>query len=64
MERLTAVLTHFSVKPTLLSLNRFERKKNAALAVRAFAGLKAKFATKPLRLVLAGKGNRFIRDLF
>ncbi|KAG6898763.1 hypothetical protein C0993_004467 [Termitomyces sp. T159_Od127] len=46
----------FSVKPTLLSLNRFEQKKNAALAVRAFASLKSKSATKSLRLVLAGKG--------
>ncbi|KAG6884041.1 hypothetical protein C0992_007124 [Termitomyces sp. T32_za158] len=44
----------FSVKPTLLSLNRFEQKKNIALAVRAFASIKSKFATKPLRLVLAG----------
>ncbi|KAH0584545.1 hypothetical protein H2248_010077 [Termitomyces sp. 'cryptogamus'] len=44
----------FSVKPTLVSLNRFERKKNAALAVRAFASLKSKLALKAFRLVLAG----------
>ncbi|KAG6902655.1 hypothetical protein C0995_013344 [Termitomyces sp. Mi166 len=44
----------FSDKPTLVSLNRFEQKKNVALAIRAFANLKSKLPTKPLRLVLAG----------
>ncbi|CAE6524953.1 unnamed protein product [Rhizoctonia solani] len=39
-----------SDKTTLLSLNRFERKKNAALAIQAFALLPA----SDLRLVLAG----------
>ncbi|CAE6441324.1 unnamed protein product [Rhizoctonia solani] len=39
-----------SDKTTLLSLNRFERKKNAALAVQAFALLPA----SGIRLVLAG----------
>ncbi|KAJ1310513.1 hypothetical protein OPQ81_007244 [Rhizoctonia solani] len=39
-----------SDKTTLLSLNRFERKKNAALAIQAFALL----PTSDLRLVLAG----------
>jgi glycosyltransferase involved in cell wall biosynthesis len=40
--------------PTLLSLNRFEKKKNAALAVEAFAILKEREPTQTLRLVLAG----------
>ncbi|EUC66058.1 glycosyltransferase family 4 protein [Rhizoctonia solani AG-3 Rhs1AP] len=39
-----------SDKTTLLSLNRFERKKNAALAIQAFALLPA----SDIRLVLAG----------
>ncbi|KAG8690294.1 Alpha-1,3-mannosyltransferase-like protein, partial [Ceratobasidium sp. 423] len=39
-----------SDKTTLLSLNRFERKKNAALAIQAFALL----PTSDLRLILAG----------
>jgi alpha-1,3/alpha-1,6-mannosyltransferase len=41
--------------PTLLSLNRFEKKKNAALAVEAFAILKTREPSQTLRLVLAGK---------
>ncbi|KAG6809183.1 hypothetical protein H0H93_016042, partial [Arthromyces matolae] len=48
------IMAVFSVKPTLLSLNRFEQKKNAALAVQAFANLKSKLPNRPLRLVLAG----------
>ncbi len=48
-----------SDRPTLLSLNRFEKKKNAALAVDAFALLHKKLsADSPLnrlRLVLAGE---------
>ncbi|KAK2460689.1 hypothetical protein APHAL10511_007159 [Amanita phalloides] len=47
-----------SQRPTLLSLNRFEKKKNAALAIRAFALLRPKLALrseyKNVRLVLAG----------
>ncbi|KAI0739516.1 alpha-1,3-mannosyltransferase ALG2 [Daedaleopsis nitida] len=49
-----------SDRPTLLSLNRFEQKKNAALAINAFALLRKKLASrsepsfKPIRLVLAG----------
>ncbi|CUA72178.1 alpha-1,3/alpha-1,6-mannosyltransferase [Rhizoctonia solani] len=39
-----------SDRTTLLSLNRFERKKNAALAIQAFALL----STSDIRLVLAG----------
>lgn len=40
-------------KKFLLSINRFERKKDIALAVRAFAGLSAD-ARKGVRLVVAG----------
>ncbi|KAI1095387.1 glycosyltransferase family 4 protein [Rostrohypoxylon terebratum] len=40
-------------KKFLLSINRFERKKDIALAVRAFAGL-SKEARKGVRLVVAG----------
>ncbi|CDO71889.1 hypothetical protein BN946_scf184940.g36 [Trametes cinnabarina] len=49
-----------SDRPTLLSLNRFEQKKNAGLAIDSFALLRAKLASSPgdhprkLRLVLAG----------
>lgn len=38
-----------------MSLNRFEKKKNAALAIESFAALKAHSLLKDLRLVLAGK---------
>jgi len=38
----------------ILSINRFERKKDVALAIRAFAGL-AKEKRKGARLVVAGK---------
>ena len=44
---------HFvSPYPTLLSLNRFEGKKNAMLALKAFALIKNEHSN--LRLVLAG----------
>jgi glycosyltransferase involved in cell wall biosynthesis len=38
--------------PTLLSLNRFEGKKNAVLALKAFALIRNEHSN--LRLVLAG----------
>ena len=41
-------------KKVLLSINRFERKKNVGLAIRAFAGLTAK-KRQGVRLVVAGK---------
>ncbi|KAF8120403.1 hypothetical protein EV363DRAFT_1459410 [Boletus edulis] len=48
-----------SEQPTLISLNRFEMKKNAALAIEAFALLRDKASTQHLtrnmRLVLAGR---------
>ncbi|OSD02100.1 glycosyltransferase family 4 protein [Trametes coccinea BRFM310] len=45
-----------SSRPTLLSLNRFEQKKNAGLAIDSFALLrrKADASSRNLRLVLAG----------
>ncbi|KAG6375849.1 glycosyltransferase family 4 protein [Boletus reticuloceps] len=48
-----------SEQPTLISLNRFEMKKNAALAIEAFALLRDKASThhltRNMRLVLAGR---------
>lgn len=40
-------------KKVLLSINRFERKKNIELAIRAFAGLSGQ-DRQGLRLVIAG----------
>ncbi|EIN07946.1 alpha-1,3-mannosyltransferase ALG2 [Punctularia strigosozonata HHB-11173 SS5] len=57
-----------SDRPTLLSINRFEKKKNAALAVEAFALLRRKPASTPsspcsnLRLVLAGGYDPRVED--
>ncbi|KAF5349523.1 hypothetical protein D9756_008993 [Leucocoprinus leucothites] len=51
-----------STRPTLLSLNRFEKKKNAALAVEAFARLKKTPSIEGLRLVLAGGYDPRLRD--
>ncbi|KAJ7756750.1 mannosyltransferase [Mycena maculata] len=49
--------------PTLLSLNRFEKKKNAALAIAAFAKLRPRVPefTK-MRLVLAGGYDPRLED--
>ncbi|KAF9239109.1 glycosyltransferase family 4 protein [Melanogaster broomeanus] len=48
-----------SQRPTLISLNRFEMKKNAALAINAFALLRDKASAKHIspnmRLVLGGR---------
>lgn len=60
--RMLASMTYFcysrgiySSRPTLLSLNRFEGKKNAMLALQAFLVLlDRKKDLKGLRLVLAG----------
>ena len=43
-------------KRVLLSINRFESKKNIGLAIKAFAGLKAK-DRKGVRLVIAGRSS-------
>ncbi|KZV68102.1 glycosyltransferase family 4 protein [Peniophora sp. CONT] len=50
------VLDVLSDQPTFLSINRFESKKNVALALAAFAALRARLpsATSSSRLVLAG----------
>ena len=45
-------LPFVSPYPTLLSLNRFEGKKNAMLALKAFALIKNEHSN--LRLILAG----------
>ena len=66
--RASSVLNHIKIgmihiekvreRPTMLSLNRFEKKKNAALALKAFAllhsSVSASHKHEPLRLVLAG----------
>ncbi|KAH9948131.1 alpha-1,3-mannosyltransferase ALG2 [Amylocystis lapponica] len=58
-----------SHRPTLLSLNRFEKKKNAALAINAFALLRKKLAEdsassppQDIRLVLAGGYDPRLED--
>ncbi len=43
-------------KKVLLSINRFERKKDVGLAIRAFAGL-GEQGRRGVRLVVAGKGS-------
>ena len=43
-------------RPTLISLNRFEKKKNIALAVESYALLRKQAQNiGPIRLVLAGE---------
>ena len=49
-----------SDRPTLISLNRFEAKKNVALAIQSFAKLQTDPMVKPskfkqLRLVIGGR---------
>ncbi|TFK80302.1 glycosyltransferase family 4 protein [Polyporus arcularius HHB13444] len=54
-----------SDRPTLLSLNRFEQKKNVALAIDAFALLREKSvagSSKKIRLVLAGGYDPRLQD--
>jgi alpha-1,3/alpha-1,6-mannosyltransferase len=59
MEEVQRVL---SDRPTLLSINRIEGKKNLALAVRAFAGVKASGDFPTLRLVIAGGHDPRLQD--
>ncbi|KAF8224174.1 mannosyltransferase [Tricholoma matsutake] len=51
---------------TFVSLNRFERKKNAALAIQSFADLRVKITTRPeyedMRLILAGGYDPRLED--
>ena len=49
-------------KKVLLSINRFERKKDIGLAIKAFANLKAE-ERQGVRLVLAGKYTLLFGDL-
>lgn len=52
---LLSLRTFFRSRPTLLSINRFEAKKNVALAVKAFASaLKSEKIPQDARLVIAG----------
>ncbi|KAI0344995.1 glycosyltransferase family 4 protein, partial [Trametopsis cervina] len=55
-----------SERPTLLSLNRFEKKKNAALAIDAFASLLKRLpqdsTLRSMRLVLAGGYDPRLED--
>ncbi|OBZ75549.1 Alpha-1,3/1,6-mannosyltransferase ALG2, partial [Grifola frondosa] len=52
-----------SSRPTLLSLNRFERKKNAALAIDSFALLRHELSPNcDLRLVIAGGYDPRLED--
>ncbi|KAL0947670.1 hypothetical protein HGRIS_013758 [Hohenbuehelia grisea] len=51
-----------SDQPTLLSLNRFEKKKNAALAIESFGALKSRRDSSKLRLVLAGGYDPRLED--
>ncbi|KAF8638842.1 hypothetical protein AX17_001900 [Amanita inopinata Kibby_2008] len=60
------IMNVLSDRPTLLSLNRFEKKKNAALAIDAFALLLRKIADRSdynnMRLVLAGGYDPRVED--
>lgn len=53
-------------RPTLISINRFEAKKNVALALEAFAGAQKELAaqgkTTRYRLVVAGGFDRRVQD--
>ncbi|KAF8121627.1 hypothetical protein EV363DRAFT_1561100 [Boletus edulis] len=64
LEEVTNILSR--EQPTLISLNRFEMKKNAALAIEAFALLRDKASTQHLtrnmRLVLAGGYDPRLED--
>ncbi|OCH88245.1 alpha-1,3-mannosyltransferase ALG2 [Obba rivulosa] len=54
-----------SNRPTLLSLNRFEKKKNAALAIESFALLRKKSGSarfEDVRLVIAGGYDPRLED--
>ncbi|KAJ3771265.1 glycosyltransferase family 4 protein [Lentinula raphanica] len=57
------VIAVLSERPTLLSLNRFEKKKNVALAVEAFARIRAQEPdSSNLRLVLGGGYDPRLED--
>ncbi|KAH8100331.1 alpha-1,3-mannosyltransferase ALG2 [Cristinia sonorae] len=59
------VVQVLSDRPTLLSLNRFEKKKNAALAIDAFAKLRTSSSdtgSSQVRLVIAGGYDPRLED--
>ncbi|TFK31990.1 alpha-1,3-mannosyltransferase ALG2 [Crucibulum laeve] len=60
------IISVTSDRPTLLSLNRFEKKKNVGLAIEAFARLQPKIANNPnlqdMRLVIAGGYDPRLED--
>lgn len=49
-------------RPTFVSINRFEAKKNVALAVEAFARLRRISGGEQLRLICAGGYDRRVQD--
>lgn len=56
-----------SDRPALISINRFEAKKNVGLALQAFAGTQKELASKGIsssshRLILAGGYDRRVQD--
>ncbi|PWN49786.1 UDP-Glycosyltransferase/glycogen phosphorylase [Violaceomyces palustris] len=66
-DRIKAAVTQLcksSSRPTFVSINRFEAKKNIALAVEAFASAKEQYqaSSKKLRLILAGGYDKRVRD--
>ena len=58
----TRLVLHERSRPTFLSINRFEAKKNVALAVDAFARVRSETADTSLRLIVAGGFDSRIRD--
>ncbi|KAI0823888.1 alpha-1,3-mannosyltransferase ALG2 [Trametes gibbosa] len=65
-QREADILNIITDRPTLLSVNRFESKKNAALAIHSFAELQEKFpgvdSSRKPRLVLAGGYDPRLQD--
>lgn len=59
-------LVSASDRPTLISINRFEAKKNIALAITAFAGAQKELASRgngaKYRLIVAGGYDRRVQD--
>lgn len=61
-EESEGIVAAWKDKKVLLSINRFERKKDIGLAVKAYAGL-GKQGRKGVRLVLAGSSHYwFLRN--
>ena len=61
-EESEGIVAAWKDKKVLLSINRFERKKDIGLAIKAYAGL-GKHGRKGVRLVLAGLSHyRYFGD--